>query len=440
MTVGIARLTSTLNMQPYSVELEQQETTYYKPLILNYQMLTLEYGVLRNYVTRIYHDKTITLEEKQDSLRATLFLAQWLAFIYQHYLLEPSEVARLENDQRLYHTLLQENNSNPSKLIGNQKPLNLSQQLRINLFQPVRIKTREVNPLRLTFIRSKRVLDSLVPIIKNLELFRRVMTFINKIVNPILAYVAWLFFLPRLMVNLFHLVTHTICHPWMSKREKELGFLTRFTAQLQQRWFEIGNDLVWSIAGVLACFVWVGPLAPIGIYINVALYAYDVLLMGIRVAIDVWRLRGLQHSYQLMAQNADNYAQRTQAQRMQEQLHLKIIFDYKKLAVALSTTIALLVAIVICMPSFAFSPFIPFVGACLLLAVTLMNYGANKYLDKHEPKSNLQSLVTDNDNHKPSQAKSPFTFFKPSKTPSALNLASQAPDNIEQSPNQCYDG
>lgn len=137
----------------------------------------------------------------------------------------------------------------------------------------IRANTRDWNWARLFFIRLKRVFDALAPLIKSLNTYQVFIKFIDQL-NPILSYVAWIYYVPRLLVNLFLFVKHSVPGPWMSVEAKQLGF-ARVKEEWSRRWFETLNDAVWCLVGVMNCFVL---SSPHGMLLIVALYAFDVLM------------------------------------------------------------------------------------------------------------------------------------------------------------------
>lgn len=116
----------------------------------------------------------------------------------------------------------------------------------------IRSITAETNWYRLFMIRLKRLFTNIMPLIKSLN-YQWFVFQINRI-NPILSYVAWLFYVPRLCANLYSLFIHTVPGFWMNEEQKDIGFETRFAMHWQRLWFEILNDAVWLAVGLACCF------------------------------------------------------------------------------------------------------------------------------------------------------------------------------------------
>lgn len=150
-----------------------------------------------------------------------------------------------------------------------------NQKERSSLSTQIRERTGNYNWYRLFALRLKRFFEALAPVTKAINGYHGFEDFVNGIdkLNPILSYVAWLYYVPRLFTNLLLLFKHTIPTPWMSDEERALKCWTRLQAEWSKRWFEILNDAVWLVVGVLNCF-WLA--TPQGMMLTVGLYLFDV--------------------------------------------------------------------------------------------------------------------------------------------------------------------
>jgi hypothetical protein len=353
-------------------------------LVSKHAELSFEYTVLCTHLAHNFRRPGCTPEEITEQLVTALMMAELLIYIYMYYLAVPREVLRLQNEQIAFRMRLYKRGFLFDSLNDYGKKAD-------KLTQFVRSSTAQSNWCRLFLVRGKRLLNSITPLVKNLESFGRFVAFVDKYGNPFLAYLSWAFYIPRLFTNLFLLFKHLIPGSWMGEKEKELGFLRRLQVQLQRRWFELANDSVWLIAGVLGCFVWLGPLAPIGTYINVVLYGYDVLLAGLRAGIELYRLEKLASEYEVIASTALS-TQIDEIGLFQKHLHERIVFERKRLLLSTATASVLTIAIIICAPVLAFNPWVPFVGAFLLLAITIISFCLTQLLEKQRPSSEINEL------------------------------------------------
>ena len=95
----------------------------------------------------------------------------------------------------------------------------------LSLSQEIRDNTAFSNWFRLLFTRSKRVLNFLDILDTGSVAFRNFVAILDKYTNPVIAYLAWCFFLPRLTTNLFLAAKHIIPGAWMSEEEQSLGLV-----------------------------------------------------------------------------------------------------------------------------------------------------------------------------------------------------------------------
>lgn len=159
-------------------------------------MLDLQYSVLCTQLVHNYTRANYNQEQLKEELITALMLSELLAHLYQYYLNVPREVTRLQNEQKIYRQLLQQAGIKFPDI----SPLDIESSN--NLTQKVRGNVKKVNWPRLIIIRSKRVLDTIVPVAKEFELFCESMKTFNKYANPFFAYLGWVFFIPRLSTNL----------------------------------------------------------------------------------------------------------------------------------------------------------------------------------------------------------------------------------------------
>lgn len=402
MTAFLQRLQARMPDAPYEITednkwqfnefLDGKKTAYFKPLIKDHAAIGVEYSILcaelaANFMREDAHEQELT-----EQVTAALMLAELLIFIYQHYLAVPREVARLRKDQQFYRRLLRAKGfefADDLQSITPVKPDKLSQH--------VRYATSQLNWARMFVVRVKRVLDSLVPIIKSIEQYRHWVEKVNRYANPFFAYLSWLFFGPRLADNSTIMFKHVVPSSWwMSKREQELPWFFRFVVTLSRRWFEMGNDVPWVALGLVNCFLLTGSLAPIGAYITVALFGYDVLLAGLRAHIELNRLFDLRAQYAAIEDQLDNPYERQELQRLQKGLEALISYEKKRLALSVFNATALFFAMILTIPALTFNPLFPLLAGGLLVAITVLVYTSTKALEKRKPQDSVQHLETAN--------------------------------------------
>ncbi|KTC87016.1 hypothetical protein [Legionella brunensis] len=396
------------NLSPwrFSDFLGQQKTEYFQSLVRGHVVLNLEYTVfcskLANEIisnnARV-HSKEYD-EELSEQIATALVLSELLTHIYRHYLGVPREVARLEEEQKIYRAWLQRyyQFSEKEATIPGEKENNATQPPGF-FTQKVRDTTAWLNWPRLFSVRTRRVFTTLIqiPQVKDFQYLYRFVVFADQFANPVLTYVSWIFYVPRFLVNLILLLKHLIPGPWFEAEEKELSWFTRLQAQLQRRWFELGNDTVWLTGGLLNCFVLTGALAPIGMYLTISLFLFDALWAGLRAFIELGRLKELDSQYariheQLTSNGSAAPAEIKELEEYQQALQQRMSFERRRLMLSVISTCASFVGMCLAIPALT-NPVITFIGAVIVITITLLTYLKVQELEKQRPANNIRALA-----------------------------------------------
>ena len=267
-----------------------------------------------------------------------------------------------------------------------------AQQSQHKLFNTQLIRNKHVvgNWFRVFSTRGRRLVTNVRPLIAEGCAYHELMDSFEEVATPFFAHFAWAFYLPRLLTNVGILLKHALPHPWMSKEEENLALGIRLNAHFQRRWFELANDSVWLVSGVLCCFLLVGSLLPAASYLVAALYAYDIVTAGLRAFIELRRLYQLRREY-----NDANVPK-----ELQEELRIHIAYERRRLYLNVGYMAALTVAVALTIPILiASGPLFPLVGAALLVAVTLISFIVLKLNERTKPVTQTPSA-------------SPYRFFK----------------------------
>lgn len=378
---------------------------YFRPLVKQHRLLSFEYNVICTQLMHDFYRDKANEDELTYQIMAALEMAELLTCIFRDYLNVPREVLRLQKEQKIYRELLAKRNFQFSAMVEYQEKQDW-------ISQGIRNFIANSNWLRLFLVRSKRLLETIVPLVNHIP-YKQFIKQLDKCIGPVFSCLSWLFFIPRLATNFFLLSKHLIAG---SRTEKKLGLSNVANAQLQRRWFEIGNDSAWMTAGLLGYFSWLlGLSAPVIIYINTALYFYDVVLASVRAGHEISQLKNLQAEYkdmelQMLANNASP-ASLEEIRRFQQDLNDRIVFEQKRLLLPVGNTIALAIAILFCLPSaLAFSPILPLIGASLLIVTTIITFSLTQALEAHRPQSSVDKLGS-TENSVFSNSK--VTFFQP---------------------------
>lgn len=369
---------------------------FYRQLTLLHPELMVEYAALCNQITdHLSSTQTISKGQIIEELEAALMLAELLGYTHLHYLNVPREVLRLGRHLVLYRDLLVQldgHSFSSAHILQPELPDPRSQYsfripgMSLSLSQQIRETTAFTNPFRLLFTRGKRFLNFLTLVLSEPSLFKEVMTAVDSVVNPVLAYVGWCFFVPRLSTNLFLLGKHAIPGFWMGEQEKSLGWWVRFKAQLPRRWFELANDILWLTLGLCGCFVLLGPLVPAGVYYSVTAFAIDIVFVSIRAYVELKRLYNLQAEYTELRLKAPNSEEASAIEEYQSYLAQRIRFEQMRLSLSVGVTTAIFVAMVLAIPVLAVNPWFPLIGAGLLLVTWVINYVLTQKLEHYRPR------------------------------------------------------
>lgn len=246
----------------------------------------------------------------------------------------------------------------------------------------IREVTTTMNWPRLFIVRLKRVADAAVPLLKAATSYKNFVLFIDNIANPVFAWLAWIFYIPRFMTNAYFVLKHLMPGHWMREEEK-LPWHFQLKLQMKERGFELVNDTVWMLVGLINCFILVGALAPAAAYLTLALYAFDVGLAALKAYIEIGAMDKMQRHYNTY-QNTD--ALKEYCQLLQEQ----ISYQKQMLVHSLLTATGLFLSVALSVPFFfAITPVIPLIGVSLVVAVCLVSFASAKYIQSHKPQNQL---------------------------------------------------
>lgn len=248
-----------------------------------------------------------------------------------------------------------------------------------------------VNNPRLVLVRAVGLTRNLKPFFEIAEgtAPHRFFGVLDFAASRVFSHMAWAFFLPRLLTNLAVLSKHVFLIGDIDEKERQLAWQQRFRMQFKRRWFEIGNDLVWCVNNLLSAFVYLGSIAPVGAYISLGLYFYDVLMVCLRSAIEIGRLSSIESEYRAKHQDCrDDDAFLLQ---IKAQYH----YELKRLALSLFNTVGTFAAILMMIPAFAGIPVLTAVATSLLLAVTVSNWIVGNWVLKAPSDPDLSTLESE---------------------------------------------
>lgn len=391
MTTVLARL-SALDGMPNLKKMPAEKDWHFSEKLLNtvlndHRGFETEYNTLRSVIA---YDYCVDAANKctEAQLTAAFMMAKMQEIIYSTLLDIPAKVEKLQADQAIFRHLLAKRADSDSANVIARYDKKDKKPLFHGLSYTVREKHTFFNQPRLILIRVK----SLVVFI--LEEFKKLQSPLYDPFKTTLSYLSWLFFIPRLATNLILLGKHLIPGSWMHENEKKIDLLKRLWLQMERRGFEISNDLAQAALGLVRCFVLVGQLTPIGLYLSAAVFAYDVVAAMIRSAIEVDRLLQLKKHYQqLIAEKHAKNEPLDDAYLYLDELSKNVSLEIARLELATCSAIFLLLGVFIGLPCFAITPGLSVLSAFLVLAVTVGTYLLNRNLDTQQVSVDLSELL-----------------------------------------------
>lgn len=334
--------------------------------------IQLNYSLLKSCFSTLHQQHSVKEEQLNELVSLLLDHAIALKKLHVDYLSSPQYAPALEKEICCYR-----------KFLKDQKvdlPTRLSPIRKMDIPGTIRSTTTHINWPRLFVVRVKRVLDVTSMLAHNARALRHFTEALNNVSAPIFAWLAWLFYLPRLVTNLMILAAHFWPGFGMSEEERTLGWQLRLKIQLQDLWFELANDLVWAAVGLINCFILVGALTPAAAYLTVALYSFDVMLACIRAYVELERLK----QYQLELEK-DEALPEPVKNIMLERFAAHYQYECLRLGLSVITTASLLAAMSLTIPVLAsITAIIPLVGVSLVVAVCLISFGLGKYIEKYK--------------------------------------------------------
>jgi hypothetical protein len=360
---------------------------FYEKVVSSHVVLNMEHSLLVQQIwTDLLSTEPVDEEQLVNCLVAALLISELLEHVYVFYLDVPREIKRFRAQQRVYRELLKEiKGVVPGESCVPKSEVTVG----LSFSQKVRNYTIDINQYRLFFIRSKRMLDLAAALESSTLWFRHVMSTVDYYLDPLLFHIGWFFYVPRLITNLFLLFKHLIPGPWMSEEEKKIAFWVRLQAQLARRWFELANDLIWVVLGVINAFL----LSVSGVlvaYLTVGFLGGDIFLAAMRLGIEAGRLCLLYEQYQQYQEELVVQPENKKAiERHLEVLEKQIKFELLRFGAHTLSTLWIFLASFFMTPLFAVNPITPLIGAVFLVLVCLVNFIVNALINHYRPKDTL---------------------------------------------------
>lgn len=367
----------------FSESIRELGVDFYREIIPSHLILNMEYSLLGQQIrTNLLGTQLVSEQQLVDQLISAIFLAELLEEVYKNYLIVPREVERLRTQKKLYREILIELKHPPPELVSENNDVDVGR----SFSQQVRLRTLDINLYRLLLVRSKRALDLIAALDCSADWYRHIMRDLGSCTDPFLPHLAFLFYAPRLAVNLGLLMKHLLPGFWMEQPEKDLGWQVRLQAQLLRRWFELGNDIAWVGLGYVNGYLLTGAYAPVAAYLSIAFFGYDVALAAIRAYIELNRVYEMRGQYQKMLDATANAEEREEIEQQLRVLDQQINFELLRFSSHVTTTTAIFLAMGCGAPFFATTPAIALVGAICLVVICLINFALVPVFNQQRPR------------------------------------------------------
>lgn len=358
---------------------------FYNKVLPLHPILNVEYSILCNQIRQ-----GLLKPEQSDQTQAikrwvaALTLSQLLEHVHLHYLCVPREVARLRRQQEVLKTLLTQVGYSFDSYRQETVDAGLS------LAAHVRDNTVFFHAYRILLTRSKRFLNVLNTVLTETPVYNSFIAGLDTYTNPFFNHLSWLFNLPRLLVNTFLLFKHVLPGMWMEDKERSLAWTVRLIAQIQRRWFELGNDWVWVGAGALNVFILIGVLAPAAFYVSLAAFAFDVLNAAVRAFVELNRLYSLRADYTQLLQETEAEEEQEELRDYLSCLENRLYFEQLRFGLNVTNMALICAAMTVATPIFALSPVIILASVAFLLLIWAINFILAAQLESYRPQEELR--------------------------------------------------
>lgn len=339
-------------------------------LLRDWRLLTLDYQVFRIRLLSFREDPKLRLK-----IEEALKTAKILEVIYRDYLALPTESKRYQVEIKEYEYWLFHHN-NPSQVPSPNSEQSAATQ--------IRSWTDFLNFPRLLSVRSRRAFLTLRPFVGG-EFLQFAQHF-DDATRWFASYQAWLFFIPRLLSNLIFFCKHVIENPWMTQKEKDLGFEARLLAQLDRRWINLANDISWFTSGLISCFVLTGTLGFFAVYLSAITQCLDIIFAIIRVSTERTRFVALEQSYRDLGRIYSGSEHEKEIQAHLSALTYRLNIDRQLLWMALINPVVLTIGA--CLLCFTSTPILPLIGGVIMVAMTITNYLSTQAIRRQIPNDN----------------------------------------------------
>ncbi len=331
--------------------------------------LVIEYDALRALLKNVLdtspdHNNDKTAQEEKATLLVyeLLALAELQVYKYDHYINDHPDLttSTLKKHQLIYEAWL------------NHAPYVAAETVTVDGWN-----TQNTNPIRLYLVRGRRFLFLLSHILKNYYNYTSWFIWADAYVATFLAWVGFLFFLPRLIYDLGMLYgipgfESDFNYPKMQQDEILLNSSARFNAQWYRLWPNLVNDVAWLASGIFLCFVLIGAKLPLAIFLSVVMQFYDVIMVSIRAHYELSSLDRLMKEHRNILSDSNREYMACLEKNIQRERSL--------LALAFGNALVLFCGIGLALPVVAaLHPLLPLIGAGIVICMTVIFFEGGEF-------------------------------------------------------------
>lgn len=360
-----ANLTQNIMLQDFIDTISAQT---FKDYSSHVAVLSLDYRFILTYLNQkniLLHQEQEENEIKQNIILGILWLNAYLIHIYRH-----------SGDFRCKtNALLRQRQNLMQALHQDYIPCD-GERLSASCATRIHSLYLWINKPRNIIIRTVRALQASESVFQSSRNFTRSLQSFNRIADPILAFAAWIFFIPRFLVNCATVCRHFLFTTLMDDKERVLSRRTHIFL-IRKNAITLMNDFIAIASSLVNCFIFIGKLSPIATYITAATFTFDIIVAIVLCIHACNRLKTLKSDYHTHQEDA----------ALNAAIDKTIAYKKRKCIIQIMTTVSIALFFVLTLPLLGLVPVIPFIAQCMLLMIVISNLIATKLNAKTNPKT-----------------------------------------------------
>lgn len=261
--------------------------------------------------------------------------------------------------------------------------LNLNDGKDWSFSRPLRNWTTDYNLYRLTVTRIRRLWLTLNDFhyFKDLSLW---MTFCDPVVQAIMRYLNFFYFIPRLATQFLCFFKHLFMYDWLTEQEKAMSVSERFIIQFNRRWEICFRDALWCFNSLMNIFVLVGAYSAWSLLLNAS-------LQGIETGLNIYLYCEFVSHKQ---KRQDFLFKETPFLRKETRLQIQQMdnLEEKNRYIRMINSILVLVSNILVLKMFlVVSIYIPLIGAVLGVMMSFLQFASRAQLEQQ--RSDLKEIL-----------------------------------------------